>query len=146
MRELEESGYKYQLIIDLPYGKAWVIPQKKALLCELTDSYVPIERFRGIFLEMSEAIEGQDIDRFIFDKRHLRVFHQPSMEWYFIEWKKEMYAKGMTTHRKILPKDEEWFEDAVKAGRALIREKHPDNIIDKLDIQYCNSVTEALEK
>ncbi|MEM6297839.1 MAG: hypothetical protein AAF740_04020 [Bacteroidota bacterium] len=146
MEELEQSGYKHQLIIDLPYGKAWVIPQKKTLLCELTDSYVPIERFRDIFMKMGEAVKGQEIERFIFDKRHLRVFHQPSMEWYFIEWKKSMYDQGMVTHRKILPKGEDWFEDAVKAGRALIREKHPDNIIDKLDIQYCDSVTEALEK
>ncbi|MGF1534225.1 MAG: hypothetical protein ACFCUI_11015 [Bernardetiaceae bacterium] len=143
-KELQKLGLNYTPIVEKKYGQAWVIPTHKSIVCELTDSYVPIEKFKEIFIEMSEKTKGQDIVRFVFDKRHLRVFHQPSMEWYFIEWKTEMYHRGLIEHRKLLPQAEAWFTQAVKAGRALITEKYPDNIIEKLDIQYCETIADAL--
>lgn len=145
LQEVKDSGYQYQLLVDKRYGQAWYLPEKKAIICELTDSYVPIERFKEIFTEMQEKTAKLEVQRFVFDKRHLRVFHQPSMEWYFVEWKKEMYQKGLTEHRKLLPEGEDWFKQAVKAGRALIEEKYPDLILSKLDIQYCSSIKEALK-
>lgn len=144
-QELEQLDCKYDKIVEKRYGQAWFVPEYYALVCELTDSYVPIEKFKEIFKEMQQQVEGKDVKRFVFDKRNLRVFHQPSMEWYFIEWKKEMYDKGVVEHRKILPDGEDWFKQAVKAGRELIKEKYPDNIIHKLNIVYCSSIEEALK-
>lgn len=145
LEEIQETGYSYEEIVNKRYGKAWIIPEKAALICELTDSYVPIERFKEIFEEMQAKVSDKKLKRFIFDKRNLRVFHQPSMEWYFVEWKKEMYELGISEHRKILPEGEDWFKQAVKAGRQLILDKYTDLVVKELDIQYCKSVEDSLK-
>jgi hypothetical protein len=67
------------------------------------------------------------------------------MEWYFIHWKKDMLAYGLKTHRKILPA-EKWFEKMVQIAKDQIVQNYPDNIIDQLDIKYCDSIEEAIKK
>lgn len=75
----------------------------------------------------------------------MRVFHQPSMEWYFVFWKQKIYAKGLSVHRKILPQDQTAFCLAVEAGRAKIMSEYKDTVIPLLDIQYKTTVKEAIE-
>jgi hypothetical protein len=65
------------------------------------------------------------------------------MEWYFIHWKKEMLGYGVKTHRKILP-EEKWFEKMVQIAKAQILTQYPDNIIDQLDIAYCDTLEVAI--
>jgi hypothetical protein len=105
---------------------------------------VSIEVFQSSFLECSKIIADQGIRKFIFDKRSLRAFHQPSMEWYFVVWKQEMYHKwDLRQHRKILPV-ESWFQKCVEAGRSQIEQKYPNHIFNDLDIRYTSSIDEAL--
>ena len=80
----------------------------------------------------------------VFDKRALKVFHQPSMVWYFVEWKEEMYSKGLTKHRKILPRDPV-FRECVKLGRENLSKENPSAKYHELDIQYKNSIQEAID-
>ena len=75
----------------------------------------------------------------------MRVFHQPSMEWYYIFWKEEIYKKGVSVHRKILPQDQIAFNLAVEAGKSKIMSEHKESIIPLLDIQYKTSIQEAIE-
>lgn len=135
-----------KLVFEKKYGKVYISEEKKSMICVLTKDYVPIEKFKKIFNVMTTFVKEYGIERFVFDKRYLRAFHQPSMEWYFVEWKQELYEMGLSVHRKILPKGETWFKDAVDAGRARIIQKYPHIDLERLDIAYCETVEEALEK
>lgn len=117
----------------------------KKLVCQIQASYVPYDYFKNSFREYAEIIAQKPVERFVFDKRSLRAFHQPSMEWYFIEWKQALYRNhDLRIHRKILP-DEAWFQKCVEAGRAEIFKKHPNSCLQELDIRYAESITEALQ-
>jgi len=111
---------------------------------EATASYIPLERFKEIFNYIGELATASSIHKLIFDKRKLSVFHQPSMEWYFVEWKEKMFDAGLTVHRKILPNDE-IFRQSVRIGRNKIANGYPDRKFNKMDIKYAESVEEALE-
>jgi hypothetical protein len=133
----------FKLAFEQRYVKVWANSARKTIICELLTDYVPIEDFKEAFGEIGKLVEAGDFEKFIFDKRALRAFHQPTMEWYFIHWKKEMLGYGVKTHRKILPA-EKWFEKMVQIAKAQILTQYPDNIIDQLDIAYCDTVEEAI--
>lgn len=133
----------FELAYEQRYAKVWVNRTRKVIICELLSDYVPIEEFKIAFGEIGELVKAGDFEKFIFDKRALRAFHQPTMEWYFIHWKKEMLGYGVKTHRKILPA-EKWFEKMVQIAKAQILIQYPDNIINQLDIAYCDTIEEAV--
>jgi hypothetical protein len=134
----------FELAFEERYARVLVNTEKGIVICELLADYIPIEDFKETFLQIGKIIEAGDFEKFIFDKRSLRAFHQPTMEWYFIHWKRDMLAFGLKTHRKILP-TEKWFEKMVQIAKQQILENYPDNIIDQLDIQYCNTIEEAIK-
>lgn len=116
-----------------------------SLLVKATAEYIPIDEFKEIFNFAGKLVEELKIKRLVFDKRAMRIFDQPSMEWYFTEWKAKMADLGLTKHRKILP-DDFAFRESVKVGRKNIARKHPQGKFHDLDIQYASSLEEALEK
>lgn len=113
------------------------------IICVLQGDYVPIEFFKETFQKISEIVKSGTFNKFIFDKRSLRTFHQPSMEWYFIHWKKDMLTYGLKEHRKILP-EIEWFKKAVMIAKDQLMQQYPSNIIEQLNIKYCDSIDEAI--
>lgn len=125
------------------YGKIYLVKNQNIAICEATERYVPIDKFMELFAKCSEVVKSHNVHHFIFDKRSLRSFHQPSMEWYFIEWKQDMLKVGLKRHYKILP-DEAWFKKCVEAGRAQILEDYPESNLDQLTIAYVDSVQQAL--
>jgi len=118
-------------------------PDSKVILCQLLSDYVPIEHFRSMFQQISVVIENGDFTKFIFDKRSLRTFHQPSMEWYFLYWKQEMMRYGLLQHRKILP-NLDWFKTAVAIEREQLAVKMSPEAVEKLNIKYCDNIQEAM--
>jgi hypothetical protein len=139
----ERIEHPFEVHFDNPGGRVLTSPYGE-VLCEARSDYIPIEEFKELFYKNSEAIEKVEGTKFIFDKRSLKAFHQPSMEWYCVEWKKEVYERyGLQVHRKILP-DEVWFQRAVEAGLHDIRQQYEDHPLDSLDIAYVGSVDEAL--
>lgn len=126
-------------------AKVSLVEGKKIAVVEALDSYIPIEEFREVFQSIGELVKEQGINKLVFDKRKLKVFHQPSMEWYFTEWKEEMYALGLKTHRKILPNDT-IFKESVRIGRLKIYSENPNHKFHQMDIQYADSLEEAVEK
>ena len=134
----------FEVAFEERYSRVLTNLEKKIVICELLADYIPIEDFKETFTQIGSIIKSGDYQKFIFDKRSLRAFHQPTMEWYFIHWKKEMLGFGLKTHRKILPA-EKWFEKMVQIAKQQILETYPDNIIDQLDIQYCDSIEEAIK-
>jgi hypothetical protein len=133
----------FEVAFEQRYARVWFNRSRKTIICELLTDYVPIEDFKEAFLEIGELVKTGGFEKFIFDKRALRAFHQPTMEWYFIHWKKEMLGFGVKTHRKILP-EEKWFEKMVQIAKAQILTQYPDNIIDQLDIAYCDTLEVAI--
>jgi hypothetical protein len=133
----------FEVAYEERYTRVLVNTDRKIIICELLADYIPIEDFKQAFFQIGEIVKAGDFSKFVFDKRSLRAFHQPTMEWYFIYWKKEMLAYGLKTHRKILP-SEKWFEKMVQIAKDQILQNYPDNIIDQLDIRYCDSIEEAI--
>jgi len=133
----------FEVAFEQRYARVWFNRSRKTIICELLTDYVPIEDFKEAFLEIGELVKTGGFEKFIFDKRALRAFHQPTMEWYFIHWKKETLGYGVKTHRKILP-EEKWFEKMVQIAKAQILTQYPDNIIDQLDIAYCDTLEVAI--
>jgi hypothetical protein len=114
-------------------------------IVEALTNYIPLEPFKEIFNFIGELAKQKNLTKLIFDKRKLTVFHQPSMEWYFIEWKEEMFDQGLTIHRKILPADDV-FRQSVRIGREKIDKNHPTKKFNQMDIQYAETIEEALLK
>lgn len=112
---------------------------------EATSNYIPIGEFKEIFNAIETLVRGKNISKLIFDKRKLTVFHQPSMEWYFVEWKEKMFDLGLKTHRKILPNDD-IFKQSVKIGREKIKAMHPNGKFTLMDIQYADSIEDAVNR
>jgi len=117
---------------------------KPVAVVTATSTYIPIEEFKEIFNSIGQLVENEKITKLVFDKRALTVFHQPSMEWYFTEWKEDMWDKGLKTHRKILP-DNKVFQQSVKIGREKIKNEHPKLKFNQMDIQYKDDLQSAID-
>jgi hypothetical protein len=121
----------------------WLKSHPHVGLIQSKSTYIPIEEFKQIFSAVEDFARKHSIRRIIFDKTTLRVFHQPSMEWYFTEWKAQMAELGVVEHVKILP-DNEIFRQSVKLGREAINRDYPDAVFHNLKIVYANSIKEAV--
>jgi len=129
----EYKSAKVETLRDMP----------KVAIVTATKNYIPIEEFKEVFTFIGNLVSQEGINKLIFDKRKLTVFHQPSMEWYFIEWNDKMYDLGLRVYRKILP-DNDVFRDNFTLGLKLIEDKYPNGKFHKMDIQYCESLEEAI--
>lgn len=121
----------------------FIVENLPTAVVKATDSYITIEEFKEIFNFIGTVVQEHGIKKLVFDKTALNVFHQPSMEWYFVEWKEQMFDLGLTSHRKILPQDEV-FKQSVLIGREQINEKYPNGKFHEMDIQYFNNIDDAI--
>ena len=135
---IKEKEFKHASIYLLPH-------QPNVAIVEANANYIPLEKFKEIFNFIGGLTSKKKVTKLIFDKRKLSVFHQPSMEWYFVEWKEKMFDAGLTTHRKILPPDDV-FRQSVRIGREKINKAYPSKKFNQMDIQYAESIEEALNK
>lgn len=142
-KQLPELGFDKAYGND--YAEVFKNEDKKTIACTITADYVPIRFFIETFNQVSKIAQSAKFERFIFDKRELRTFHQPSMEWYFIEWKTKMIDYGLVKHRKLLP-DLKWFVKAVEIAKQPLLDRLSDEEKNRMDIVYCESLEEALEK
>lgn len=133
----------FKLVKAFDYADIYVVDNASVLVIEATNTYLPIDEFKKVFGKAEEVVQKQAIQKTVFDKRKLTVFHQPSMEWYFAIWKESLLDLGTKTHRKLLP-DDFAFRQSVKIGQAKIRTKYPELRIDQMDIQYTESLEEAI--
>jgi hypothetical protein len=136
---------KFQDFFTSKYANVSFDPQTRIALCTVTTPYVPMAEFQLLFKKISELVKQEKITKFIFDKRQMTTFHQPSMEWYHLIWKQEMYAQGLRAHRKLLPNDP-LFEQSVQTGRRKIARENPDFDFEKFNIVYCKTIEEAIER
>jgi hypothetical protein len=137
------SGYSFVETFDSRFARVSYLEELKIVIVEMKAEYVPIEHFKDTFHHAGELVRAGYDAKFIFDKRALRAFHQPSMEWYYVVWKRDMLAHGLRVHRKLLP-NEPWFQKSVMIAKEQIHRQYPDNVIDQLDIQYCDTLEAAI--
>ncbi len=138
---LTDLGFKMEF--SNAYAEVYINNKLGIIGCVITADYVPIRHFVETFTQISTFGRTSKFSKFIFDKRNLRTFHQPSMEWYFLDWKTEMVEYGLTQHRKLLP-DLQWFVKAVDLARRPLLEKMPASLSEKLDIRYCDTLEQAI--
>lgn len=147
MTEVQELGIQekgYTLKFETEYASVYANDSTHKLVCILRAEYVPIESFKQLFARLLDLARENNYGTFIFDKRSLRTFHQPSMEWYYLDWKEEAMQYGLTKHRKILP-DLPWFVKAVQIAKRGLDDKLSDEAKQKLEIVYCDTLNEAIE-
>ncbi|MFT4738636.1 MAG: hypothetical protein ACI8QD_001430 [Cyclobacteriaceae bacterium] len=135
----------FEQIFTNEFGSGYINEEEGAIALVAEADYIPIKNFKQLFEMLADEIESNPVySKFIFDKRALRTFHQPSMKWYFMEWKTKMIIYGLNKHYKILP-DLGYFKKAVEAARKPLLKKYPQEILSKLSIEYCDDVESALK-
>ncbi|MDX2301318.1 MAG: hypothetical protein NW226_00905 [Microscillaceae bacterium] len=107
--------------------------------------YITIDNFKEMCNFIGDMAKLGEVRKLVFDKRSLKIFHQPSMTWYYTEWKTEVSRYGLNRHRKILPNDP-LFRQSVKIGREKINREYPQAQYHHLDIQYFETLDEAIEQ
>jgi hypothetical protein len=138
-----EAHDTYRLVEAFDYADVYLVGHQPILVIEATSTYIPIAEFKEIFTKAVAVVQENKVQKVVFDKRALEVFHQPSMEWYFSTWKEELLDHGMRVHRKLLPNDFS-FRQSVKIGRIRINEKYENLRTHEMDIQYVESIAEAI--
>ncbi len=137
--------YGFQLLYEDGTGKIYYSPQSQVFICEIIKAYMPIEEFKNLLMQKARLLKEHPCQKFIFDKRAIRGFHQPSMEWYYVVWKPKMYEKfGLSVHRKLFT-TELWFRKCVEVGRSTIKQKYPDSVCHQMDIQVKESIRDAIQ-
>ncbi|MES2567422.1 MAG: hypothetical protein V4565_11175 [Bacteroidota bacterium] len=144
MENIIYKGFEFNLIYRCSYSSLFYNSNLEMVLCIADVEYIPIENFKTIFDSISELIEKHSIKHLLFDKRNLRTFHQPSMEWYFAVWKQSIKEKGLVNHYKILP-DLEWFVQAVNAGKHEIFKKYNSNLLNGIRVSYVDTIEKAID-
>ena len=129
---------------EFEHAAIYTVTDKPVIVVQATEEYIPIDEFKKVFQEAGRIVKEKKIAKLIFDKTALKVFHQPSMEWYFVEWKDQMATLGLRDHVKILP-DDIVFKTSVKIGRDQLNKKYPDATFNKLSIIYHDTLKEALD-
>ena len=126
-------------------AEVYTVPNSQTAIVNATGTYITIDEFKTIFQYIGTLVKKNKITKLVFDKTKLNVFHQPSMEWYFVEWKEQMFDLGLKTHRKILPNDMV-FRQSVKIGREQITAKYPNGKFTLMDIAYSENLEDAINK
>lgn len=131
-------------VATLKYAKVYYSLVNKAMVVQATSNYIPMDDFKQIFSNVLDLAKTNATEKIVFDKRALSIFHQPSMAWYFTEWKAELAALGIKKHAKILP-DDLLFNTSVKLARQKLDKDHPNALYHQLQIQYFESLSDALK-
>jgi hypothetical protein len=130
------------LVAETQHGKVEHVLDEKIVILTFKGTFVPFDAFKELLSKVEALVKTTKIEKMIFDKTSLKVFHQPSMEWYHVEWKPKMLPKGLKTYRKILPQDP-LFIQSVQVGREKIQKLHPHFNFGKFDIMYCKRMEDA---
>ena len=142
MTTTSPASFYTKKLLENKFASVEIVPEHKALIVTTHTEFIPERDFKALFLDTEKLIAELSPAKLVFDKRSLKVFHQPSMEWYHFDWKLKVKDKyGLTVYRKILPQDS-LFRNSVKIGREKIFKNEPK--LQQLDITYCESIEEAL--
>ena len=143
MEQLGNDNIFGDIILENEYLVFKELEGLNTAICSAKGEYIPIEVFKESFLKMAEVVKERSWKNFIFDKSALTTFHQPSMEWYYTEWKMMLLKEGLSNHFKILP-PLKWFERSVEAGKHEIKQNNPDFDFSLFSVEYVDNLDEAI--
>ncbi len=134
----------FTLFKKLPKADIFYEASSAVAIIVTRENFIPMEAFKALFAEVSALLETHSVKRIVFDKRSLTIFHQPSMEWYYLDWKLRMLDQyKLTRHDKILPKDE-LFRQSVNQAREKIYRTSPHPEIKQIQPVYFENLQDAL--
>ena len=136
-------SFEKELIFDKKFVAAYYLKTERCIICEALSTYIPTTQFQEAFNELAVFISNNSVEKFIFDKRTLKVFDQNAMSWYHTEWKEQLLEKGLKTYRKLLPLDN-LFRKSVEIGLQKIKTENPHFRFENYDIQYVENLEEAV--
>jgi hypothetical protein len=133
-----------KILVDTPVYYASYIEIAKTIVCGIKNSYIRKDDFEKLFNLVAEESKIHGVEKIIFDKRQMKVFDQPSMVWYHLTIKENLFKSiGLKKYRKLLPTDE-LFRMSVEIGKTKIAREY-DFDFTKFDIQYCETIDEAFD-
>ncbi len=118
-------------------------PSVSTLIATAASHFFPEADFRESFHAIGEFVRTHGVKKLVFDKRKLEVFHFPSMEWYYTEWKPTMVAHGLQLHAKLLP-ERPAFRVHVRLSREKIYRSVPEGLLDDIVVEYFENLEDAL--
>ncbi len=118
-------------------------PRFSTLIATARSHFIPEADFRESFRAIGELVRTHSVKKLVFDKRKLEVFHFPSMEWYYTEWKPAMVTHGLQWHAKLLP-ERRAFRLHVRLSREKIYRSVPQGLLDAVVVEYFDSLEAAL--
>lgn len=139
---ITESGI---LVWSDTFAQLHFLPDVRKAMISTRSSYLPIDVFQTLLHQLEGLLALHEINGLVFDKRSLKIFHQPSMLWYYTQWKPAMLEKyGLSNHFKLLPK-EAVFRQHVAIAKEEIFARHESALaLQRLDIRYFETLEEAL--
>lgn len=125
-------------------AKIELLKNDKIIIVTSETSDFTDDEFKQVFNDILDLIKVESYEKLIFDKRKMTVFHESSMEWYYLKWKPEAYKYGLKFHRKLLGIDF-IFNNSVELCRKIMDDKYPDAEYHKMNIVYSCTLGEAIE-
>jgi hypothetical protein len=110
---------------------------------EATSAHIPKTQFQEMFIAIGQSIIKGGYKKLVFDMSILQFYQEATFDWYFMVWKERMVLHGLRKHRIILPHNE-LIRDGVELSRQKVYEVFPQEKYSEFDIQYVESVNEAI--
>jgi hypothetical protein len=116
-----------------------------AFVIEATSAHIPKTQFQEMFITIGQNIIKSGCRKVIFDMSMLQFYYEPTFDWFFTVWKERMFYHGISCYRIILPHIE-IIREGVEKSRKKAYEIFPDEKYWEMDIQYTDTVEDALNE
>jgi|GEM_PF-7004584 len=128
------------------YATVSFIPASETAIVSIHGAFIPMTEYQQTLEKIGELVKQEKVHKLIVDARQLVAYHQPSVEWSFLNWKREMSTYGLNSYRYVVPNSGEYRKN-LENGIQKIRRDHPDtDLLDRMDLAYCRSLEEAVEE
>ena len=134
-----------QHLAEFKHARLWYNEPYCALIVQASSQYLPMAEFVELFHKAEDYVRQYAVKKLIFDKTHMKVFHQPSIIWYHVYWKVEMAGLGLKKHRIILP-DDRLFKEAIHLVKKKIIAEYPQFHLEDYDIKYVETLDQGLRE
>ncbi len=128
------------------YATVSFMPANETAIVSIHGAFIPMTDYQQTLEKLGELVRQEKVHKLIVDAQQLVAYHQPSVEWSFLNWKREMRNHGLTSYRYVLPNGGEYRKN-LENGIRKIRRDHPNmEVLDRMDLTYCHSLEEAVEE
>ncbi len=127
------------------YATVSFMPEAEAAIVRIHGAYIPMTDYQATLAKVGELAQKENVHKVIVEAQELVAFHQPSVEWDLLHWKKAMHDQGLTRYRYVLPA-EGGYRKHMEKSMHKICDQHPETHLNQLDVAFCRSLDEAVEE